>query len=132
MLTDQSKDKAFMASFLYYFGVLILEDETAKGKLRLRVPNLVMQGLYIGRIRRMLLPEPGDRDEGVLAAEQVYESGDMEPLCRFVEENYFQVLRNRDYRWANELTVKTAFLTLLYNDILYTLWIRKGDRPELY
>ncbi len=25
------------------------------------------------------------------------------------------------YRWANELTVKTAFLTLLYNDIIYIM-----------
>ncbi len=26
---------------------------------------------------------------------------------------------NRDYRWANELTVKTAFLALLFNNALY-------------
>jgi len=31
------------------------------------------------------------------------------------------VFHNRDYRWANELTVKTAFMTLLYNDILYIM-----------
>ena len=30
-------------------------------------------------------------------------------------------LKNRDYRWANELTLKTAFLTLLYNDIIYIM-----------
>ncbi len=33
----------------------------------------------------------------------------------------FKVFHNRDYRWANELTVKTAFLTLLYNDMLYIM-----------
>jgi len=38
-----------------------------------------------------------------------------------VEEKYFKVFHNPDYRWANELTVKTAFLTLLYNDILYIM-----------
>jgi hypothetical protein len=69
----------------------------------------------------MLLPEPFDRDDGVLAAEQLYAKGNMEPLCEFVEQRFFQVFRNRDYRWANELTVKTAFLTLLYNDILYIM-----------
>jgi len=42
-------------------------------------------------------------------------------LCRFMEERYFNVFHNRDYRWANELTVKTAFLTLLYNDIIYIM-----------
>ena len=45
----------------------------------------------------------------------------MGPLCEFVEQRYFRVFHNPDYRWANELTVKTAFLTLLYNDILYNM-----------
>jgi len=43
-----------------------------------------------------------------------------------VTQNYFYcdrtyILSNRDYAWANELTVKTAFLTLLYNDNLYVM-----------
>jgi len=42
-------------------------------------------------------------------------------LCRFMEERYFKVFHNRDYRWTNELTLKTAFLTLLYNDIIYIM-----------
>lgn len=50
-----------------------------------------------------------------------YTKGNMEPLCEFVEQRFFKVFHNRDYRWANELTVKTAFLTLLYNDILYII-----------
>ena len=69
----------------------------------------------------MLFPEPVDRDDGVLAAKQLYTKGDMKPLCEFIEQRFFKVFRNRDYRWANELTVKTAFLTLLYNDILYII-----------
>jgi len=128
MLTDESRDNAFMASFLYYFGVLTIQGETGIGELSLKVPNLVMRGLYVGRILRMLLPEPADRDDGSLAAKALYSEGKMEPLCRFVEERYFQVFRNRDYRWANELTVKTAFLTLLYNEILYIMDSEKEIR----
>jgi hypothetical protein len=45
----------------------------------------------------------------------------MGPLAEFVETRHFQVFRNRDYRWANELTVKTAFLTLLYDDIRFVM-----------
>ena len=119
MLTDQSKDFAFISSFLYYFGILTIDGETDEGKLILKVPNLTTRGLYVERIRQMLLPDPSDRDDGVFAAEQLYAKGDMEPLCEFVEHKFFKVFHNRDYRWANELTVKTAFLTLLYNDILY-------------
>jgi len=32
-----------------------------------------------------------------------------------------QIIANPDYKWANELTVKTAFLSFLYNDILYIM-----------
>ncbi|MCP4106621.1 MAG: AAA family ATPase [Desulfobacteraceae bacterium] len=121
MLSDKSKDKVFMASFLYYFGVLTVKGETEQGEICLKVPNLVMHRLYAERIQEMLLPEPGDRDDGVLAAKQLYSKGDMAPVCEFVEQKYFQVFHNPDYKWANELTVKTAFLTLLYNDILYIM-----------
>lgn len=121
MLTDNSRDFAFLASFLFYFGVLTIHGNTADGELVLSVPNLVMRGLYVDRIQRMLLPEPDDRDEGRSAAKGLNTQGDMGPLCEFVEQRYFQVFHNPDYKWANELTVKTAFLTLLYNDILYIM-----------
>ena len=121
MLTDKSKDNTFLVSFLYYFGVLTIAGDTEDLQIILKVPNLVMQSLYVERVQKMLLPEPDDRDDGKLAAENVYQKGDMAPLCRFMEERYFKVFHNRDYRWANELTVKTAFLTLLYNDIIYIM-----------
>ncbi|MBW2709096.1 MAG: hypothetical protein JRD04_07415 [Deltaproteobacteria bacterium] len=127
MLTDNSKDNAFLISFLYYFGVLTLAGETPQGDIRLKVPNLVIQSLYVERVQRMLLPEPGDRDDGEFAAKQVYQKGNIKPLCDFVENRYFTVFKNRDYRWANELTLKTAFLTLLYNDILYVM----DSEPEI-
>lgn len=127
MLRDQSQDFTFMASLLYYFGVLSLEGRTDQGKLTLRVPNLVMRKLYVDQIAEMLLPDPMRRDEGKLAAEALYQRGDMAPLCAFVEQRYFKVFHTADYRWANELTVKTAFLTLLYNDTLYVM----DSEPEL-
>ncbi|MCD4762700.1 MAG: ATP-binding protein [Desulfobacterales bacterium] len=121
MLTDKSRDNTFLASFLYYFGVLTIAGDTEDMEVILKVPNLVMMGLYVERIQKMLLPEPEDRDDGSDAAKLVYQKGDMAPLCRFMEERYFKVFHNRDYRWANELTIKTAFLTLLYNDIIYIM-----------
>ncbi len=121
MLTDKSQNNNFLVSFLYYFGVLTIAGDTEDLKIILKVPNLVMKSLYVDRIQKMLLPEPDDRDDGKLAAEQVYQKGDMAPLCDFMEKRYFKVFNNRDYRWANELTVKTAFLTLLYNDIIYIM-----------
>ncbi len=121
MLTDKSRDHNFLVSFLYYFGVLTIAGDTKDLKVILKVPNLVIKSLYVERIQKMLLPEPGDRDDGRDAAELVYQKGEMAPLCAFMEERYFKVFDNRDYRWANELTIKTAFLTLLYNDIIYIM-----------
>ncbi|GAB6058272.1 AAA family ATPase [Desulfonatronum parangueonense] len=127
MLRDQGKDYSFMASLLHYFGVLSLEGRTPDGELLLRVPNLVMRKLYVEQIAEMLLPDPMLRDTGKDAAKHLSQKGDMAPLCAYVEQKYFRVFHTADYRWANELTVKTAFLTLLYNDILYVM----DSEPEL-
>ena len=121
MLDEKSKNFNFMASFFYYFGILTMAGETEIGELILKTPNLVTQGLYVEHMRQLLLPEPDDRDDGVWAAQKLYQMGDIKPICEFIEKKYFKVFSNRDYRWANELTVKTAFLTLLYNDILYIM-----------
>jgi len=127
MLNTAAKNKAFLASFLYYFGVLGIAGEDVRGELKLSVPNLVMQGLYVSRAQQMLLPDPMLRDQGQDAAKQVYQIGDIAPACAFVEKDYFQVFKNRDYALANELTIKTCFLTLLYNDVLYVM----DSEPEI-
>jgi len=127
MLADSSKNNVFLASFLYYFGVLTLAGEDSEGEVILKVPNLVIWSLYVERVQKMLLPDPAKRDDGIFAAKQVYQKGNMQPICDFVENRYFTVFKNRDYRWANELTLKTAFLTLLYNDIMYIM----DSEPEI-
>ncbi len=127
MLDQSFHDQAFLLSFLYYFGVLTLSREDDQGELKMKVPNLVMQSLYVERMQMMLLPDPATRDAGQHAAKLVYKEGDIAPLCAFIQETLFQVFRNRDYRWANELTLKTAFLSQLYNDILFIM----DSEPEI-
>jgi hypothetical protein len=120
-LMTAPKDAAFMASLLYYFGVLTLVGQNQYGDLQLRIPNLVIRRLYVERLLAQLLPETADQKEGQTAARTLQRTGDLGPLCDFIERRYFKVLSNRDYRQANELTVKTAFLTLLFNDRLYIM-----------
>jgi hypothetical protein len=115
------KDTTFMASLLYYFGVLTLAGRNPYFELQLRIPNLVIRELYLERLRALLLPESEDQQEGQRAAQAVQRKGDLQPLCDFVEQRYFKVFSNRDYMQANELTVKTAFLTLLFNSQLYIM-----------
>ena len=115
----QVKDAPFMVSLLYYFGVLTLARITEEGKLVFRIPNLVARKLYVEQLRDRLLPGFGDRADRTTVVEALYYRGDLQPLCEFIETRYFRVLDNRDYRWANELTVKMAFLTLLFDDLFY-------------
>ncbi len=118
MLTA-AKGTDFMISLLYYFGVLTLAEPSPFGEMVFRIPNLVVRRLYAEQLREQLLPR--FQDEGRRAARRLFQRGEIGPLCRFVERRYFPILANRDYRWANELTVKTAFLTLLFDDVFYVI-----------
>ena len=116
----QSNTTPYMLSLLYYLGVLTLTNEiTPAGDQILRIPNLVMKRLYAERLREMLLPDAGLRDDGQAAAKALYSTEEMQPLAEFIEQRIFPIFDNRDYLHANELTVKTAFLILLFNDIFY-------------
>ncbi|MEI6416072.1 MAG: AAA family ATPase, partial [Pseudomonadota bacterium] len=115
------KDQAFMVSLLYYFGVVTLVGQGEFGKLVLKIPNLVARALYVERLQDLWLPTYEDRELLQSNAEALCLRGDLQPLCDFIETRYFQILSNRDYRWTNELMVKMAFLTLLFNDRLYMM-----------
>ncbi|MCX6031230.1 MAG: AAA family ATPase [Chloroflexi bacterium] len=117
----EDQEANFNASLLYFLGVLTLGGATPTGKLILTIPNLVVRRLYVEQARELLLPSGRTVDEGRQAAERLYQEGDLGPLCEFIEQRYFRVFDNRDYRWADELTVKTAFLTLLFNDMAYIM-----------
>jgi hypothetical protein len=119
MLTGQ-QEGAFFESLLYYMGVLTLGGRTELGRLRLPIPNLVIHGLYVEQMRALMLPSDSDREATQIATE-FYNYADMETLCAFIERTYFTVLDNRDYRWANELTIKMVFLTLLYSELFYIM-----------
>jgi hypothetical protein len=115
------KDPTFMASLLYYFGILTFADTDMLRRWILKVPNLVAKTLYLERLQELLLPTYEDRVAIEAVAEKVYLYADLQPLCDFIENRYFKVLSNRDYRWSNELLIKIAFMTLLFNDRLYMM-----------
>ncbi len=116
--TTQSNQ--FIVSLLYYLGILTLDGQTALGKLLFKIPNLVVRKLYVEHLFEMLLPQP-EREEVRLLAEYFYQTGDLQPVCDFMEQRYLKVFDNRDYKAANELTIKTAFLTVLFNDVWYLM-----------
>lgn len=118
LASDKRRDR--MASLLCYLGVLTVTGRTSDGGYALEIPNLVIQRLYAERILELMLP-PHEQQAGVDAAIALYADGEMQPLCDFFEQNQLKIFDNRDYQGANELTFKTLFLTLLYNDIAYVM-----------
>ncbi|MBK8452165.1 MAG: AAA family ATPase [Thiofilum sp.] len=120
-LRNLKNDPNYMIALLYFFGVLTISGRGAIGGLILSVPNLVIHGLYIAELKERLLPDGMERFMLQQMAEQFYQTAELQPLAEFIETKYFAILNNRDYRWSNELTVKTAFLTLLFSDTYYIM-----------
>jgi len=111
---------SFLASLLYYFGILTLNGSDQSGQLILKIPNLVVRRLYVEHLAALLLP-PSEQEAGQLAANIFCRTGNMEPLADFIEQRYFKIFDNRDYKSANELTLKTIEATVLFNDTAYIM-----------
>ena len=115
------KDRPFMASLLYYFGVLTLAGQTDFAESILNIPNLVARSLYVERLQEMWLDTYEDKTRIPQLRKYFCQTGDLQPLSDFIEQRYFPILSNWDYRWTNELAVKIAFMTLLFDDRLYMM-----------
>lgn len=115
------KDQTFMLSLLYYFGMLTLSGVGTFNECLLTIPNLVARKLYLERLSAIYWPDYHAKEISTAAVRNFCLAGDLQPLCDFIEQRYFTILSNRDYRWSNELTIKVAFMTLLYNDHLYMM-----------
>ncbi|MCP4653992.1 MAG: AAA family ATPase [bacterium] len=128
LLEHSAQDTSFFGSYLFYLGMLTLsKDATEEQAVELVVPNEVMHGLYVERIRKILMPLGASRSAADAILFAFLRSGDLEPLLDFIEATLFPTFSNRDATWANELTVKTVFLTLLWNDSSYII----HSEPEL-
>ncbi len=124
LLRRLAVDRRFIASFLYYLGLLTQVGEPPR--CLLGVPNLVVKKLFLDRLLELYL---GDEDVST-AQETVLEffnRGALAPLLDFVESRLLPALSNRDHprfvpgkgRPASELVVKSLFLSLLFNDRRY-------------
>ncbi len=119
LVEHSAQDTSFFGSYLFYLGMLTLRQKTESRTLELDVPNEVMHGLYVARLRKILMPLGASRSAADAILFGFLRSGDLKPLLDFIETSLFPTFSNRDATWANELTVKTIFLTLLWNDTSY-------------
>jgi len=127
LLDPSAQDMSSIGAYLYYFGMVTLAGKTSRRTWLLATPNEVVRGLYIERIARLLLPLGADRTAAMEPALDLMEGKAIEPFLDFIEGTLFPSFSNRDATWANELTVKTLFLTLLWNAASYITF----SEPEL-
>ncbi|EDN67739.1 protein containing DUF1703 [Beggiatoa sp. PS] len=120
-MLKKTQSNQFIISLLYYLGILTLDGKTPLNELQFKIPNLVVRKLYVEHLLEMLLPQDAEREVIHDLAKAFYQTGNLQPVCDFMEQRYFEVFDNRDYATANELTIKTAFLTVLFNDIWYMM-----------
>jgi hypothetical protein len=119
LMSVGQKGREFLASLLYYFGVLTLDGRSDLLEYLLCVPNLVIRRLYAERLQELLLPDVHAREAAQDRVNLFFRTGNLQPLIEFAEQRLFAAYDNRDYIAANELTIKSAFLSLLFNDVLY-------------
>ena len=115
------RDPDFLATLLYYFGVLTMSGRDAIGKLQLTIPNQVIRKLYAERLAEQALPRYEDQEQRQAVVERFYTTGAIEELLDLLEQTYFKVFDNRDLRWNSELALKVAFLVVLFNDAFYIM-----------
>ena len=120
-MLDPDKQRERLATLLCYLGALTVGGQTPNAKLILEVPNLVMRKLYAERLLNLTFPTADERDQAKDATDHLFATGDIDPLCTFIEKCYLSVYDNRDYHGFNELTVKTLFITLLHYNNLYIM-----------
>ncbi len=127
LLERSAQDTNFLGAYLYYFGMVTLVGKSSRRTWLLETPNEVVRGLYVERIRRLLMPLGADRSAAMKPAWDLMEGKPIEPFLDFIEGTLFPTFSNRDATWANELTVKTVFLSLLWNSASYITF----SEPEL-
>jgi len=130
LLTRIGKDDQFVASFLYYMGLL---TRTRDVPPRLRIPNLVVRKLFLDRLLEIFLPRPDEYRAAHRAADAFFEDGDLRHLLDVFEQNLLPVLSNRDRGTApkrpgasgggaNEMVIKALFLSILFDDTRYAVF----------
>jgi hypothetical protein len=131
LITLEKKDEKYLASYLYYFGMLTIK--TKEFKFHLTIPNNVIKRLFFERLKIIFL---GDENLSLEESEtRLFKERDIEWICRFMENNVLKAMSNRDYISMNELGYKIMFLSLFYNEDLYQIYSEqevKRGYPDLF
>ncbi|MEM7539480.1 MAG: AAA family ATPase [Chloroflexota bacterium] len=122
-LLNNNLQKDRLAVLLCHLGALTPAGRGPANKIRLEIPNLVIQQLYSERVLTHRVESDASKVEaGIAAADELFETGDIEPLCLFAQTHLLKLYNGRDARDFNEGTLKTIFMMLLYHTDMYLMY----------
>ncbi|MEM7531931.1 MAG: AAA family ATPase [Chloroflexota bacterium] len=122
-LLNPNLQKERLAVLLCHLGALTPVGLGLANRIRLEIPNLVIRQLYSERVLTQRVQSDASKvEEGIAAAEELFVTGDMNPLCLFAQTNLLNLYNGRDARDFNEGTLKTIFMMLLYHTDMYLMY----------
>ncbi|MEM7534140.1 MAG: AAA family ATPase, partial [Chloroflexota bacterium] len=122
-LLNINLQKERLAVLLCHLGALTPAGLGPAHKIRLEIPNLVIQQLYSERVlTHRVKSDDSMVQAGIAAADELFETGDIEPLCLFAQTHLLNLYSGRDGKDFNEGTLKTIFMMLLYHTDLYLMY----------
>ncbi|MEM7536516.1 MAG: AAA family ATPase, partial [Chloroflexota bacterium] len=122
-LLNANLQKERLAVLLCHLGALTPMGLAPANKIRLEIPNLVIRQLYSERVLTQRVQSDASKvAEGIAAADELFVTGDIEPLCLFAQTHLLNLYNGRDGRDFNEGTLKTIFMMLLYHTDLYLMY----------
>ena len=114
LLELEKQDEDYIASMMLFFGLLTIKER--QFNLVLEIPNSVCRKLYFEKLQNIIANR---KLTTRTIQEQFFLNCNIGTVCEYIEQNMLQVLSNRDYMHADELSYKLLFLTILYRDDIY-------------
>ena len=122
ILTQETEflfDAKSLISLLFYMGYLTIANQRGP-MIELKMPNLVLQSLYLDYMEYILMKRAQIRIDGLKQDEMLRDllEGKIELLIELTEQ-FLKGLSNRDYERFDEKYIKVVMLSLLSNVNLY-------------
>jgi len=110
LLSHNETDRSYLASFLYYLGALThhspLPDDS---RVQLCIPNLQARREYVQELCHILQISPDKLVTLQAAVTQMF-SGDISPLCAFIQTHFLDLQKYNDVVHSMEHTLKSVFI----------------------
>jgi hypothetical protein len=120
---DSMHDDEYFVSLLFYMGLLTVDKMDDIGGVRLKIPNYSVRTLYWEYIWKLTLDVDSDVMTDVYEMREAINAlafrGELEPYIKYISENIFVRLSNRDLIKFDERYIKIMLLNGLFQSNLY-------------